>query len=134
MTVTMRAAGVFDLIWDEQPPFDTRAGANLARVTVTKEFEGDLHGTSVANLIKAESGTPGSMGYVGLERFVGLLHGRFGSFVLQHHGLLNRGNGVLSIVVVPDTGTGELLGLGGSMEVLLVEGEHRFTFDYHLAD
>ncbi|WP_416904571.1 DUF3224 domain-containing protein [Micromonospora echinospora] len=91
---------------------------------------GDLQASSVAHLLKAESARPGSGGYVGLERVVGTLHGRPGSFVLQHCGVMDRGAGSLTIQVVPDTGTGELAGLTGTMEILLVDGERGFTFDY----
>ncbi|WP_416905989.1 DUF3224 domain-containing protein [Micromonospora echinospora] len=126
----VRAVGAVDLIWDEQPPYDDRAGGRLARVVVTKEFQGDLQASSVAHLLKAESARPGSGGYVGLERVVGTLHGRPGSFVLQHCGVMDRGAGSLTIQVVPDTGTGELAGLTGTMEILLVDGERGFTFDY----
>ncbi|WBB80885.1 DUF3224 domain-containing protein [Micromonospora sp. WMMD882] len=128
--MSVRAVGAVDLIWEEQPPYDDRAGGRLARAVVTKEFQGDLQASSVGHLLTAEATRPGSGGYVGFERVVGTLHGRLGSFVLQHCGVMDRGSGALTIRVVPDTGTGDLTGLTGVMEIRLVDGEHGFTFDY----
>ena len=65
---------------------------------------------------------------------VGTLHGARGSFVLQHHATMNRGAPQLSIVVVPDSGTDELLGLSGTMRIRVKDGRHHYEFDYAIAD
>jgi hypothetical protein len=76
----------------------------------------------------------GSAGYVAIEKVTGKLHGRAGTFVLQHTGTMNRGAQKLSITVVPDSGTGELVGLSGKMNIIIAGGKHSYEFDYSLAD
>ena len=78
------------------------------------------------------TGVEGSAGYVALERVTGTLHGRRGSFLLQHNGLMARGVQQLEITVVPDSGTEELVGLAGKMAILIENGEHRYEFTYTL--
>jgi hypothetical protein len=127
--VARTAAGTFDVTVEDET-YDDAEGATLQRSVGRKEFRGDLVGTSRVDMVKAVSGVPGSAGYVGIERITGTLDGRTGSFVVQHHGLLDRGAAELSIQVVPDTGTGELSGITGTMTITVVDGDHRFTIDY----
>jgi hypothetical protein len=105
-------------------------GVSLGRVSIKKQFTGDLEGTSSAEMIGARGEVKGSAGYVAIERIVGSLGGRSGSFVLQHFGVMTRGTGELTVSVVPDTGTGELRGLAGRMKIDIVEGKHLYTFEY----
>ena len=93
---------------------------------------GDLEGESSVEMLSAGSSVKGSAGYVAIERVVGTLHGRTGTFVLQHSGSMNRGAPSLTISVVPDSGTGALTGLAGTMTIDIVDGQHRFAFDYTL--
>ncbi len=67
-----------------------------------------------------------------MERVSGTLHGRRGTFVLQHSGTMNRGSAQLSVTVVPDSGTEELSGLSGTMTIDIVAGKHSYAFDYRL--
>jgi hypothetical protein len=76
--------------------------------------------------------TQGSAGYVAIERVTGVLHGRKGSFVLQHSGTMNRGVSSLAVTVVPDSGTDELTGLRGAMTIEIDHGKHSYTMDYAL--
>jgi hypothetical protein len=76
----------------------------------------------------------GSAGYVAMERVTGTLHGRTGSFVLQHNATMNRGVPQLSIMVVPDSGTGQLVGLTGTFDIQISAGKHSYTFDYTLPE
>jgi hypothetical protein len=78
------------------------------------------------------SDTPGSAGYVAIERFVGTLHGRRGSFVFQHSGTMDRGAQQLSISVVPGSGSGELAGIAGRFTLRIVDKQHLYVFDYSL--
>ncbi len=75
----------------------------------------------------------GSAGYVAIERVTGTLHGKSGSFILQHSGTLTRGAPQLTITVVPDSGTGELAGLAGTMMIIIADGKHSYEFEYTLA-
>jgi hypothetical protein len=98
-----------------------------------KQFHGDLAGTSKGTMLTAGTSIKGSAGYVALERVSGSLDGREGSFILQHSGIMNRGVPQLMISVVPDSGTGELIGLAGTMSITFVDGHHSYVFDYALA-
>jgi len=86
-------------------------GSKLARMSIDKQITGDLTATTSGQMLSAMTDTNGSAGYVALERVEGTLHARRGSFVLQHAGTMTRGVPSLSVTVVPDSGTGELVGL-----------------------
>src|SRR5437667_138700 len=109
--------GTFEIEFTPSPPFDTAEGAKLARTSGTKKFEGDLEGTSSVEMLSAVTETKGSAGYVALERVNGTLQGGKGTFVLQHSGIMNRGQGQLTVVVVPDSGTGELREISGRLQI-----------------
>jgi len=115
---------------EPQPP----DASGLGRLTIVKTFQGDLEGTSEGQMLAASTDTPGSAGYVALERVTGTLAGRSGTFVLQHSGTMNRGAASLSVSVVPDSGTGELTGLSGTLVITIVEKQHRYALDYSFAE
>ena len=127
-----RASGPFELTMEAQPPYDTAEGATIGRATFKKRFRGALDATSTVEMISARSPVQGSAGYVAIERVVGALDGREGTFVLQHSGTMDRGASSLSVTVVPDTATGALAGLRGSMAIEIEAGAHRYVFDYEL--
>jgi hypothetical protein len=104
----------------------------IARMRVRKTIEGDLAGDGVAEMMSVGTAAEGSAGYVAIDRITGTLGGRRGSFVLQHFGLMARGDGTLTVQVVPDSGTGELTGLTGSFAIVNADGVHSYTFDYEL--
>ena len=130
--MSTRAAGRFEVIMSPQPPYDSADGVSLGRMSITKRFQGDLDASSTVEMLSARTPNPGSAGYVALERVVGTLHGRAGSFVLQHSGTMARGQPSLTITVVPDSGTGALAGLAGAMTIEITDGQHRYVFDYTL--
>jgi hypothetical protein len=76
----------------------------------------------------------GSAGYVAMERVTGSIGGRSGTFVLLHSGTMTRGAALLTLTVVPDSGTGQLAGLSGTMSITIVEKKHLYEFDYTLPD
>ncbi len=123
------AHGTFDVQLKPQP-LAHGEDATRGRLSIDKQFHGDIAGTSVGEMLSAGTATAGSAGYVALERVAGTLHGRSGSFVLQHSGTMTRGVGQLSITVVPDSGTDELEGLAGSMRLIISGGEHAYEFEY----
>ena len=112
------------------PAFEQAA---LARHSLDKTFTGDLEGTSLGEMLSAGGLVAGSAGYVAMERVTGALHGCSGTFVLQHYATMNRGTPALTLTVVPDTGTGELTGLSGSMRIIIDKGQHFYEFDYEIA-
>lgn len=85
-------------------------------------------------MLSAGSPRSGSAGYVAVERVSGTLHGRRGSFALQHGATMHRGSSSLSITVVPGSGTGELAGLHGTMNVIISGSRHSYEFDYECAE
>ncbi len=131
--MTMHASGAFDVKLNPLPAYDTSAGSKLGRMSIDKQFHGDLEGTSQGEMLSAMTDVKGSAGYVAIERVSGTLQGRSGSFVLQHNATMNRGEPSLSIIVVPDSGSGELAGLSGSMKIIIADGKHFYEFDYSLA-
>lgn len=105
----------------------------VGRITFDKQFHGGLDGTSKGEMLATGSGEKGSSGgYVALEQFTGTLDGRKGSFILQHSGTLDRGAQHLAITVVPDSGTGELVGLTGQFSITIANGKHSYDFEYTL--
>ena len=100
------ARGTFDVTIEAEPPFFEQDGIKLNRNVVRKEFSGDMAGTSEAQMVAAYTATPGSAGYVAIEHFTGSVGGTSGSFVLQHHGLMEKGEAALTVTIVPDSGTG----------------------------
>lgn len=129
------AAGPFDVEMNPDPAYETaEGGVVLGRVSFTKQFHGALDAASIVQMLSAGSPVKGSAGYVAIERVVGTLDGRTGTFILQHSATMNRGQPSLSIIVVPDTGTGDLVGLAGTMAIDIVEGKHSYRFEYTLPD
>ena len=124
------ARGSLDVTMESEPPFLEQDGLRLNRNVVRKEFSGDIVGTSEAQMIAAFTGTPGSAGYVAIEHFEGTVDGKSGSFVLQHNGVMNRGDAHLTVIIVPDSGTGGLAGISGTLEIDNDEGQHSYVLDY----
>ena len=129
--MTTHASGTFEVTLTPQPaaPEETSIGHLL----LAKQFSGDLEGHSAGQMLSLGTEVGGSAGYVALERFSGTLHGRSGSFALQHSGSMDRGTPSLSVRVVPDSGTEQLSGLTGEMTIDPGAG-HAYTFAYTLPE
>jgi hypothetical protein len=125
----MIAAGAFDVKLTPEP---AGADAALGRFTLDKTFHGDIDATSKGQMLAFSSSVKGSAGYVAMEQVTGALHGKRGTFVLQHIGIMTRGDGELTVTVVPDSGTGELEGLSGAMRIDAAGGKHSYAFEYTL--
>ena len=128
------AIGPFEVKLEPQAPDGKFEDATMGRMTIDKQFHGDLEATSKGQMLTAVTDTKGSAGYVAIERVTGTLKGRRGSFALQHTGAMNRGVPQLSVTVVPDSGTGQLVGLAGKMDIKIVEGKHSYEFEYTLPE
>lgn len=103
------------------------------RLSLKKEFKGDLEGTGAGEMMHIDGTVEGSGAYVAIERVTGTLAGRKGSFALVHNGMMRRGGDFnLIIRVVPDSGTGELAGLNGTMQITIEGKNHSYKFDYEL--
>lgn len=133
MTMSEQIKGAFDLVMDPEPHYDAfEGGLVLGRLLLKKTFHGELDATSTVRMLSAGTSVKGSAGYVAIELVEGKLRGRRGTFVFQHSGTMNRGQASLALTVVPDSGTGELTGLAGSMKIDIVDGAHAYTFDFQL--
>ena len=124
--MTTQARGTFDVKLNPLDPYNQTEGANLARMSLDKQFHGDLEATSKGEMLSAGTDVKGSAGYVAMERISGTLRGRNGSFVLQHNATMTRGAPYMNIVVVPDSGTGQLKGLVGKMLIVITESKHSY--------
>jgi hypothetical protein len=128
--MTNRATGTFEVKMSPQ-----EADMSVGRMTIDKQFQGDLVGTSKGQMLMASSeSVKNSAGYVAIEKVTGTLNGRRGSFYLQHNGVMTRGAGELTITVIPDSGTDQLVGLRGKMNIIIAEGKHSYEFEYTLAE
>jgi hypothetical protein len=133
--VTSHASGSFDVKLSPQKPESKEAeNANIGRMSIDKQFHGELEAISRGEMIAVMSDVKGSAGYVAMERVTGILRGRSGTFALQHSGVMTRGEQQLTIAVVPDSGTGQLVGLTGKMNIRITEGKHFYDFDYTLPE
>ena len=129
----MNIAGEFQV---KLQPMDFYAkgteGVNFGRMSIDKIFTGALEATSKGEMLSVMTSTKGSAGYVAIEQVTGSLSGKKGSFVLQHFGTMNRGKDSLVLEVVPDSGSGELIGLSGKMLIKVENGKHFYEFEYVL--
>ena len=132
--MTTRASGTFEVKLTPQASDDKAGDAALGRMTIDKQFHGDLEATSKGTMLSAGIDANGSGGYVAIERVSGMLHGRTGTFVLQHSSTMTRGVPQMSVSVVPDSGTDQLVGLTGKMTINIADGKHSYEFDYALPE
>jgi len=107
-------------------------GTPLGRMSIDKQFDGDMIGSSKGEMMAIRSPVEGSAGYVAMECVTATLHGRAGSFALQHNGVMTRGEPQLTVTVVPDTGTEQLAGIKGILRIIIEGGKHFYEFDYEL--
>jgi hypothetical protein len=128
------ARGSFDVKVTTQTGDGAEKDASLGRMSIDKTFEGDLQGTSRGEMLTAMGSVKGSAVYVAIERVTGTIDGRSGTFVLAHRGTMTRGAQSLEITVVPDSGTGQLAGISGTMAITIVNGKHLYDLEYSLVE
>ena len=132
--MTQHARGPFDVKLGKLDPYNASEGAGMARMSIDKQFHGELDAASRGEMLSCGSAKD-SGGYVAIERVSGSLHGRQGTFALQHNATMTRGTPALNIIVVPGSGTGELAGLSGRMNIVIAaDGAHSYEFEYSLGD
>jgi hypothetical protein len=128
------ARGSFDVKITPQPPEDKTEGLTLGRMLIEKKFQGDLEAVSQGQMLTGMTEAKGSGAYVAIERVTGTLHGRSGSFILHHLGIMERGAPRLDVNVVPDSGTRDLAGIAGAMTIIIAEGKHSYELAYTLPE
>jgi hypothetical protein len=127
---TTHATGTFEV---KLNPLTTE-DPTLGRMSIDKQFHGELEGSSKGEMLTAMTSVKGSAGYVAIERVTGTLNGRSGAFVLQHNGVMTRGAPQQSVTVVPDSATGELVGLAGHMTIKIADGKHSYDLEYEFPE
>jgi hypothetical protein len=128
--VMNHASGSFEVKISPQAQEDGVGDPSIGRMAIDKQFYGGLEATSRGQMLAAMTDVEGSAGYVAIERVTGKLDGRKGTFALQHSGTMMRGLPQLTVTVVPDSGTGELIGLVGTMTIDIADGKHSYKFEY----
>ncbi len=126
-----RASGTFEVKLTPQMSEDE---STVSRMSIAKQFQGDLEGISQGQMLAVATAVQGPAGYVAMEQVSGKLNGRNGAFALQHSGTMTRGAPELSVTVVPDSGTDQLVGLSGRMTIQIADGNHYYEFDYTLEE
>jgi hypothetical protein len=132
--ISMHATGPFDV---KLVPQDDKLGDGISRVLLDKQYHGDLDGSSKGQMLAVGSAKSSGV-YVAIETFTGTLQGgsgekRTGSFALHHTGIMTKSSPSLSINVVPDSGTGQLAGISGTMMIIIAaDGKHSYNFEYTL--
>ena len=127
--MTKQANGAFDVKVIPQTD-DNPMDPTIGRMSLDKQYHGPLEGTAKGVMLTGGTEVEGSGIYVAIERVNGKLDGQGGTFLLQHGGVMTRGVPHLTITVVPDSGTGDLVGLAGKMMINIVEGKHFYEFEY----
>lgn len=122
--------GTFSVNMQPQPWPDAEApGITVGRLLLSKQYQGSLQATAQGQMLSVMTGVKGSAGYVAIEVVTGTLLGKAGSFALQHCGVMDRGTPTHSVTVVPDSGSGELAGLIGTLGIRIEGGQHFYDFD-----
>jgi hypothetical protein len=125
------AKGPFDV---KVTPQESAPGAAVARMLLYKEFRGDLEAIAHGEMMATHEPLTGAGVYVALDRVMGTLHGRSGSFLIAHRGIRNADGQELSIVIVPGSGTGQLTGITGTMGIEIVEKAHFYSVEYEVPE
>jgi hypothetical protein len=132
IVVPHHATGTFDVKVTPEAVHAAMEG-ELARMSIEKQFHGELEGSSRGEMLAIGNGAAGSSGaYLALERVRATLGGRTGSFALMHQGVMTRGEASLVVSVVPDSGTEGLVGITGSMRIIVEDRRHSYDFSYTL--
>ena len=131
----MHASGYFDVTLAPQAADNPQVRtAQIDRLSIDKKYHGDVQGTSTGQMqaIKDDRNTGA---YVALEKVVASLKGRSGTFMLMHYGYMSQGGvGRWLVEIVPDSGTGELAGLSGTMKIIQKDGKHYYEIEYALPE
>jgi hypothetical protein len=130
--MTQHVTGTFEVKLTPLEPAFKSDDNSLGRFSIEKQIHGDLEATSKGEMLSGMGTVKGSGGYVAIERVTGTVHGRTGTFILQHNGTMQNGAFQLNVIVVPDSGTAQLTGLQGSMQIIIKDGKHSYDFTYTL--
>jgi hypothetical protein len=125
--------GEFDVKMQPEAMSEVAADSGVGRMSLDKTYHGALEATGKGEMLAYMDRALGSGAYVAMEQVRGTLDGRAGAFLLHHTGVMTRGAPGLAVKVVPDSGSGELAGLSGTLNIRIEGGKHYYDFDYALA-
>jgi len=128
--MSTHATGTFDVKTVPQGEPETADGIVIGRMSISKNFQGDLQGTSTVQMLYSGTESAASRAYVAIERVTGTLGGKSGSFVLMHSGTMTNAGQELSVIVAPESGTGELAAIAGTLQIIIKDKQHYYEFDY----
>ncbi len=131
--MTIRATGKFEVKLVPQSTDGFDEGGALGRMTIDKVYAGDVVATSKGQMLMAMTSVKTSAAYVAVERVSGTVSGKRGTFAMHHTGVMKRGTPSLAVVIVPDSGTDELEGITGTLNIIIEQGEHSYELDYDFA-
>jgi hypothetical protein len=127
----MRSTAQFEIIAWDQEQWDESPAGTLGRARVTKQFHGEVEGSSVAEVLMAGN-ADGPLAYTAQERFTGMLGGREGTFLAQHGASADSDGPVHWLLLC---GSGELAGIEGTAELVVgPDGSHDIVFEYELGE
>lgn len=130
--MSQTAKGTFSIVMVPPPAGEGAGRLSVGRMLIDKQYTGDFTGTGQGEMLSAGNPAAGSAGYVAIEHVSGTLHGRSGTFALQHNGTMHAGASHLAISIVPGSGTGDLFGIEGKLKLDIVERKHFYQIDYTL--
>jgi len=131
IAMTNHATGTFEV--KLTPQDDKSEDKLLGRMNITKQWHGEIEGSSTGQMLTGGDVNTGSAGYVAMEKFTGTVKGRKGTFILQHSATMTKGKGDLTITVVPDSGTDDLKGIHGKLTIKIENGKHFYDLEYSLS-
>ncbi|MBK5257117.1 MAG: DUF3224 domain-containing protein [Vicinamibacteria bacterium] len=129
--MTTQANGTFTVKVQPLPEDEKVPGVKVGRLSIDKVWMGDIVGTSKGEMMTGGTEVKGSAGYVAIETMIVSVKGRQGTFTLMHHATMKQGGDFKMLInVIPDSGTGQLVGLAGALTIIIEDGKHSYTFDY----
>ena len=131
IVMTSHATGNFEV--KLIPQDDKSADKSIGRMSIEKQWHGEIEGSSTGQMLTGGDVNTGSAGYVAMEKFTGTVKGRKGTLILQHSATMTKGKGDLMITVVPDSGTDDLKGIRGKLSIRIENGKHFYDLEYGLS-
>lgn len=131
-TLSKKATGTFEVKVAPLAAEENVGDPLIGRLSLAKTFSGKMAGTSKGQMLGIGTAVKESGGYVAAERFIGTVDGKKGSFSLQHSGTMQGGKYEMNIIVVPDSGTDELIGIAGKMTIKIEGVKHFYELEYTL--
>ena len=126
------AQGLFEVKTAPMAADEATAATSIGRFSLDKVYHGELDAVSAGEMLSAGNPATGTAGYVAIEQVTGTLHGKRGSFALQHFGTMNAGAFDLNVRVVPGSGTDDLEGITGTLTIVIASGRHSYSLEYTL--